>query len=221
MTGGIYTIRITGSLKFYIGRTKNFKRRKAHHLWLLRRGEHHCKHLQNAFNKHGQVKFVEEQEENNKEERIVLEQWWLDKYGPTGLLVNHHMRASADDMANKPWKPERPRVAHNKGVPSPFRGVKRDPAIGAKISASKKGKPLTEKQLMALTESRKKIDHSKPKKPHSDEAKRRMSEARKGVKRGPYPAHHGEAISRARTGMKFSDEHKAKLRAAAARRYSK
>lgn len=221
MIGGIYTIRVQGSDKFYIGRTKKFTTRKAHHMWLLRRNEHHCQHLQNAFNKYGSVQFVEEQEENDKQKRIQLEQEWIDRYKDTGLLVNIHLKASFDDVGDKPWTEKRVRVAHNKGKPSPLRGIKRDPAIAKKISEAKKGKPLNEKQLLALSKNRKKVDHSKPKKPHSDEAKRRMSEARKGVKCGPYPAHHGEAISRARTGIKFSEEHKEKLREAAIRRHAK
>ena len=216
MTGGIYTIRISGSLKFYIGRTKDFKRRKAHHLWLLRRGEHHCKHLQNAFNKHGHIEFVEEQEENDKEQRIVLEQWWLDKYGPVGLLVNHQMKANLDDMADKPWKEDRSRVAHNKGMPSPLRGTKRDPSIGAKISASKRGKPLTEKQALALAENRKKIDHSKPKKPMSEETRKKMMGNKNGV--GKRSAEARAAISRGRKGIVFSEEHKMNLRIAAKNR---
>lgn len=218
MAGGVYTIRIFGSLKFYIGRTKNFKRRKAHHLWLLSRGKHHCKHLQNAFNKHGGIEFVEEQEENNKEQRIVLEQQWLDKYGPAGVLVNHQMKANPDDMSDKPWNPDRKRVAHNKGIPSPLRGKKRDPEIGAKISASKSGKGLNEKQLLALAENRKKIDCSRPKRPMSEETKKKISEAQVGKKRGPYPKSHGQKISAARKGIVFSDEHKMKLKTAAQNR---
>ena len=79
MIGGIYTIRVQGSDKFYIGRTKKFTTRKAHHMWLLRRNEHHCQHLQNAFNKYGNVQFSAEQEENDKQKRIQLEQDWIDR----------------------------------------------------------------------------------------------------------------------------------------------
>lgn len=212
MIGGIYTIRVDGSDKFYIGRTKKFTTRKAHHLWLLRRNKHHCKHLQNAFNKYGKVQFVEEQEENDKQKRIQLEQDWIDRYKDSSLLVNHHMKASYDDVGDKPWSEKRIRIPHNKGKPSPLRGIKRDPAIAKKISEAKKNKPLNEKQLLALAENRKKFDPTKPRKPYTEEVKQRMSEIRKGVKRGPYPKSHGEAISKARLGMKFSEEHKAALR---------
>jgi len=187
MIGGIYTIRVQGSEKFYIGRTKKFTTRKAHHLWLLRRNEHHCEHLQNAYNKYGSVNFVEEQEENDKLKRIQLEQEWIDKYKHSGLLVNVHMKSSFDDVGERPWDANRKRPEpHNKGKPSPFRGIKRDPAIGKKISEAKKGKPLTEKQLLALAENRKKNDPTKPRKPHTEEFKKRMSAIKLGRKNGPY-----------------------------------
>lgn len=41
----------------YIGSAKDFKRRKRTHLRLLRKGTHHSKHLQNAFNKYGEGSF--------------------------------------------------------------------------------------------------------------------------------------------------------------------
>jgi group I intron endonuclease len=209
MIGGIYTIRIDSSDKFYIGRTKKFTTRKAHHLWLLRRNEHHCQHLQHAFNKYGDVHFVEEQEENDKEKRIQLEQKWIDQHKASGLLVNVHMKASFDDMGEKPWESNRKRLEpHNKGKPSPFRGVKRDPAIGKKISKAKKGKLLNNKQLLALAENRKKINLKKLKGPMSEERKQHLSKVQTGIKRGPYPKSHGEAISKARMGMKFTDEHR-------------
>ena len=208
MSGGIYTIRVQGSDKFYVGRTLSFQRRKAHHLWLLRQKRHHCKHLQNAFNKYGSVEFVEELVENDKELRIQLEQQWIDQYKDSGLLVNHQMKACMDDRGGDTWKADRPRVAHNKGKPSPFRGIKRDPEIGKKISAAKKGKPLNEKQLLSLAENRKKIDFHKPKGPMPEERKQQISRTKTGVKNGPYPKSHGDAISKARMGMKFTDEHR-------------
>ena len=219
MIGGIYTIRVQGSEKFYIGRTKKFTTRKANHLWLLRRNDHHCEHLQNAYNKYGSVNFVEEQEENDKLKRIQLEQEWIDKYKHSGLLVNIHMKSSFDDVGEKPWDANRKRPEpYNKGKPSPFRGIKRDPKIGKKISEAKKGKPLTEKQLLALAENRKKFDPTKPRAPMSEVTKKHLSDVRKGVKRGTYSEAHGLAVSRGRVGMKFTDEHKANLKKAAQNR---
>jgi group I intron endonuclease len=186
MNGGIYTIRVQGSEKFYVGRTISFPKRKAHHMWLLRRERHHCKHLQNAFNKYGSVEFVEEIVENDKERRIQLEQEWIDRHKDGGVLVNHQMKATNDDVGGKKWKEDRSRVPHNKGKPSPLFGVKRDPAIAKKISEAKKKKGQTEKQLQALAENRKNIDYKKPRTPMSEAARKHLGELRAGVKRGPY-----------------------------------
>ena len=219
MIGGIYTIRVQGSDKFYIGRTKKFTTRKAHHMWLLRRNEHHCQHLQNAFNKYGNVQFSAEQEENDKQKRIQLEQDWIDRYKDSGLLVNIHLKASFDDVGEKPWGANRKRPEpYNKGRPSPLLGVKRDPAIAKKISETKKFRGQTEKQLLALAENRKKIDPTKPRAPMSEAVKKHLSEIRKGVKRGPYSEAHSVAVSKGRMGMKFTDEHKANLKKAAQNR---
>jgi group I intron endonuclease len=218
MAGGIYTIRIQGSKKFYIGRTKNFKTRKADHLWLLRNKKHHCKHLQNAFNKYGSVDFVEEEQEDDKEKRIVLEQKWMDQYGPLGLLVNHQLKTNPEDMADKPWKKDRPRLAHNKGKPSPLRGTKRDDEVRKKISAAKKGK-ATQKLLDSLAENRKKIDFNKPRKPMSEEAKKKMIGNKNGIGKRSDAAR--AAISRGRKGIVFSEEHRAALSRAAKLRWQK
>jgi group I intron endonuclease len=184
MSGGVYTIRIQGTEKFYIGRAVNFKARKTQHFWLLKNKNHHCKYLQNAFNKYGSLLFVEEQIENDKRKRISLEQEWLDKFKRTGLLVNHHMKASFDDLSDVPWKKERIKIPHNKGKESPFKGIKRNPEIGRKISESKKGKKLTEKQKASLFENRKKIDRSKPRKKMSEEATKKSCEKERSTTTG-------------------------------------
>lgn len=44
--------------KFYVGSTTNMKERFRRHRILLRGNRHHCKHLQAAWNKHGEGNFV-------------------------------------------------------------------------------------------------------------------------------------------------------------------
>jgi group I intron endonuclease len=53
----IYNIvnRLNG--KFYIGSTENLRRRISRHLLLLRKGTHHSRYLQNAWNKYGEDNF--------------------------------------------------------------------------------------------------------------------------------------------------------------------
>ena len=58
MTRCIYKIINVINNKFYVGSAINFEKRKARHLWRLRRGDHANKHLQAAWQKHGEQAFV-------------------------------------------------------------------------------------------------------------------------------------------------------------------
>lgn len=53
----IYQIRNKLDGKIYIGSAKNFTKRKSTHIRLLKKGSHHSRYLQNAWNKHGEVNF--------------------------------------------------------------------------------------------------------------------------------------------------------------------
>lgn len=58
MTRCIYKIINAINNKFYVGSAVNFEKRKARHLWRLRRGDHANKHLQAAWHKYGDNAFV-------------------------------------------------------------------------------------------------------------------------------------------------------------------
>ena len=58
MTRCIYKIINVINNKFYVGSAVNFEKRKARHLWRLRRGDHVNKHLQAAWQKYGDEAFV-------------------------------------------------------------------------------------------------------------------------------------------------------------------
>jgi group I intron endonuclease len=58
MTRCIYKIINAVNNKFYVGSAVNFEKRKARHLWRLRRGDHANKHLQAAWHKYGDKAFV-------------------------------------------------------------------------------------------------------------------------------------------------------------------
>jgi group I intron endonuclease len=55
--GLIYLIRNAGTDKVYVGSTVVPRGRKNSHFGLLRRGKHHCIHLQRAFTRHGEDAF--------------------------------------------------------------------------------------------------------------------------------------------------------------------
>jgi len=54
----IYKIINAVNNKFYVGSAVNYEKRKARHLWRLRRGDHANKHLQSAWNLYGEAAFV-------------------------------------------------------------------------------------------------------------------------------------------------------------------
>lgn len=205
MRGGIYTIRFKGVDKFYVGKAKNLVARQHDHIWSLRNKRHHNKHLQAVFDSLGEdfYEFTVEVESDDANERTRLEQAWIDTHFDGGNLFNFAKHSVVVSYEKKRGK----RVAWNKGVPSPFKGIPRPAAIGEKISATKKGKPMNERQLAALVENRKKIDHKKPKGPRSHEQRMRQSQRQLGKKTGPR-SEQGKANMRAgRVGIVFTPEH--------------
>lgn len=75
-TFGVYKIENILSKKVYIGSTVNsFSQRWNSHASQLRRGIHFNKHLQNSWNKHGEVNFEFSVEEKPKERRSSSEIW--------------------------------------------------------------------------------------------------------------------------------------------------
>lgn len=84
MTIGVYQIRNIENNKFYIGSTSlSFEKRKTVHFSNLKRGNHHSKKLQNAYNKYGDKSFVFEiLEECVPEDCIKNEQKWIDLLKP-------------------------------------------------------------------------------------------------------------------------------------------
>jgi group I intron endonuclease len=55
---GLYSIKHKGSGKQYIGSSVDIKGRITTHLKMLRRNEHHCDHLQRAWNLYGESEFI-------------------------------------------------------------------------------------------------------------------------------------------------------------------
>jgi group I intron endonuclease len=91
---GIYAIIHLLSGKRYIGSTKNTKVRWRRHQNSLRRGDHHCSHLQRSWNKYGADQFEFNLIESVEDPKMLLlmEQKWMDS---TRLLFNTCPRAGS------------------------------------------------------------------------------------------------------------------------------
>jgi len=79
MNSGIYKIVNLQTGKYYIGSTKNFKRRKETHFSRLKNNNHTNKHLQSSYNKYGKNNFKFEIIEYVKEELLLdIEQSYIN-----------------------------------------------------------------------------------------------------------------------------------------------
>lgn len=78
---GIYRIIDTVENKSYIGKSKDIKTRIRKHQYRLKKGIHHNRYLQRAWDKHGQSEFVFEiLEECEVEELESLETYYIYAY---------------------------------------------------------------------------------------------------------------------------------------------
>lgn len=157
MASAIYAIVNNVTRDMYVGSAVAVSRRWAAHMCNLRKGKHHCEHLQNAYRKYGPdafdweiVQFVE-----NKEELINHEQFWIDFFRPVynkrkiadSCLGVKRSQKARDNMRKaqlgRKQSPETiaKRTAALKGKPRP-------PEVRAKISASHVGiRPSAESRV--------------------------------------------------------------------------
>lgn len=80
MKNVIYRIRNVVNGKIYIGSAVDSKIRFEKHRRQLRKGKHHCAHLQSSWNKHGEDCFKFEILEQVENDLLEAEQRWIDKY---------------------------------------------------------------------------------------------------------------------------------------------
>lgn len=152
MNTGIY--KITCGSTYYYGQAQDLKKREWTHRSYLREGQHHNRHLQNAYNKYEEFTFeVVLYCETSELDRY--EQWFLDTY------------QSLEKCAN---------IA--KDATAPTRGLKMPHSTEhkAKLSAAKKGKKLS-------AETKAKIGAASLGRKHTAKTKARLSAALKGKKR--------------------------------------
>lgn len=93
--GVIYQIVIAGGSRTYIGSAHRLPYRKASHLSMLRKGTHHCRALQNAFDKYGfeAITWVVLEMVDDRSMLIEREQTWLDHFA--GKLYNKSPTAAS------------------------------------------------------------------------------------------------------------------------------
>lgn len=194
---GIYKITCITTGKVYVGSAFDFDRREIEHRYHLKRGDHHCRHLQNAWNKHGADNFqFEIIEECSIELLQTREQFWLDFYRTINpdLIFNIALVISAPMAGRTQTVETRSKIsAAQKGVSVPgrgrnrsaesiekiaasHRGRKRSPETCARISAAKRGRPMTPAQQA----HNKWLAEAHRGKPLSEETRKKISDAHMG-----------------------------------------
>ena len=86
----VYSISHKPSGRFYVGHSSKTTTRFSSHKNMLRRGDHHCTHLQRAWDLYGEseFEFIRLQSFDTTAEAINAEQKLLDKWFSTGALFN-------------------------------------------------------------------------------------------------------------------------------------
>ena len=86
----VYSISHTASGRFYVGQSSKTAARLSSHRNMLRRGDHHCVHLQRAWDAYGEsaFQFLRLASFDAHEDAIKEEQRILDELFATGALFN-------------------------------------------------------------------------------------------------------------------------------------
>lgn len=153
---GIYKIINKTNGKYYVGSSVNIKRRWKHHKYHLRKNLHCNKHLQNAWNKHGESSFdFVVIEEVLAENIIQIEQTHLD-------LAKQEKDKCYNECFNSEGK------------------ISLSEARKKNISLALRGKVRTDEQKQRMSESRRGEKHYNFGKHLSQSHKDKISQAEKG-----------------------------------------
>lgn len=101
MKGFIYKITNKENGKFYIGSTIDIAKRKRAHFRQLKKGEHHCFHLQRAYEKYGKESFeltYKEIEVDNEDKLRLLEERYINYCWNSGKLYNVSKKGCGGDL---------------------------------------------------------------------------------------------------------------------------
>ena len=171
---GIYAWVHLPTDRTYVGQTgptNGLRRRKNSHLSELRRGVHHARYLQNAWNKYGESEFefvvLEDMTNGDIGQLTTREQFWMDatesvfnSAPAAGSLLGYEhsqeSRSRQSELGRQRWQDPEYRVrmseaavrrsqslAYRASQSAAQRGQKRSAATCQNISDSLRGKPLT------------------------------------------------------------------------------
>ncbi len=219
-TTGVYQIRCTVDGHFYVGGAyADFQRRWKDHRDNLRKGTHGNRHLQSAWNLHGENNFeFEVMERCPPDDVLEREQAWIDA-NFDGSVICYNICPVAQSRLGVPHSEETiqrlrdwntGRVMPREGVERTaalHRGRKRPPKTGEKIRADRLAHPERTAEIAKIaSEAAAEVNRGK----HlTDAHKAKISEALTGREVSPET---GRRIAAANTGRRHTPETCAKMR---------
>ena len=143
----IYKITNLVNGKFYVGSSVRPRTRFGEHRRTLRTGEHHCGHLQRAWNKYGEANFRFEVVEHVDGDLAAAEERWLAEHHgkpycynigrvPGAAFLGRKHTAAAKAKVSKAQKGKQHRLGHTNS-----------PEHRARISAAMKGKKKSQEHV--------------------------------------------------------------------------
>lgn len=150
MKNVIYKIINIKNQKFYVGSAVDFDTRRNRHLNALRKGNHHCAHLQAAWRKYGSGSFifVVVEEVPDGQDLLAAENVWLHAHAAEEYCYNIARDAKAP-MRNPSAET---RAKMSKAMQGRFAGAKHyrygktvSDEVKQKIGAAQRGKPKAER----------------------------------------------------------------------------
>lgn len=184
MQSGVYVIRNGADGKVYVGSSLSLKRRLYLHRYRLRRGEHHNRHLQFAFNRDGEAAFSFEVLEITPDPSIRLsrEQYWIDTLRAADGKRGYNLCPVA---GTREGSPQPASVAVNQSLR--MKGKPKSLEHRAKIAAAQVGKIISPEQRIVAAENTRRWFAEHP------EARAACGDRF----RGKQPAHAGRHLSEA------------------------
>lgn len=226
MKGYIYKIINKENGKFYIGSTIDITERRRTHFRQLKKGEHHCFHLQRAYEKYGKDSFnltYKEIEVANEDELRLLEERYINYCWNSGKLYNVSKKGCGGDLIsyhpkNKEFRELQSKISRERyaklseeekckrsenlmGDKNPNYGNKWSKELRERVSKTRKEYSLTHPNYIKGKTFEEVYGKEK-----ADEIKRKMSERSKlkiGEKNPFYGKHHSDELKK-----RFSEERK-------------
>jgi group I intron endonuclease len=166
----IYYIKNKNNNKLYIGSAKDVQKRIIDHRCRLNSNSHINKHLQKAWNKHGEdsFEFIVAEIFNDESELIIKEQSHIDSFSFKNL---YNILPKAYNSLGYKFTPQQiEELKKIRQINPPMKGKKHSEETRRKMSEIKKGTRASPETIRKLKEVHK--GHK-----HSEETKRKMSES--------------------------------------------